>query len=113
MGVGAAIVDRFEKDLPEFEDLNGLRIRISGCPKVARSLASSTSAIIASSKPAPNAGPSTAITSGSSLSPSALNSRLKAAIIPSACSGRCSPTSAPAENARPVAVKATALSDRS
>ncbi|MDC4204471.1 MAG: sulfurtransferase TusA family protein [Candidatus Manganitrophus sp.] len=32
MGVGAAIVDRFEKDLPEFEDLNGLRIRISGCP---------------------------------------------------------------------------------
>lgn len=32
MGVGAAIVDRFEKDLPDFEDLNGLRIRISGCP---------------------------------------------------------------------------------
>lgn len=32
MGLGAAIVDRFEKDLPEFEDINGLRIRISGCP---------------------------------------------------------------------------------
>ncbi len=32
MGLGAAIVNRFEKDLPEFEDLNGLRIRISGCP---------------------------------------------------------------------------------
>ncbi len=32
MGVGGAIVDRFEKDLSEFEDLNGLRIRISGCP---------------------------------------------------------------------------------
>lgn len=28
MGVGAAIIDRFEKDLPEFEDLNGLRVRI-------------------------------------------------------------------------------------
>ncbi len=41
--------------------------RISGWPNVARSLARSTSAIIASSNPAPSAAPSTAITMGSSL----------------------------------------------
>ncbi|MBI3805114.1 MAG: sulfurtransferase TusA family protein [Nitrospirae bacterium] len=32
MGLGAAIVNEFGKNLSEFEDLNGLRIRISGCP---------------------------------------------------------------------------------
>ncbi len=32
MGVGAAIVDTFSKNLTEYEDINGLRIRISGCP---------------------------------------------------------------------------------
>ncbi|MBI3598201.1 MAG: nitrite/sulfite reductase [Nitrospirae bacterium] len=32
MGVGAAIVDTFAKELPDYEDVDGLRIRISGCP---------------------------------------------------------------------------------
>ncbi len=32
MGVGAAINDAFSKDLPTYDDLDGLRIRISGCP---------------------------------------------------------------------------------
>ncbi|MFY9268833.1 MAG: sulfurtransferase TusA family protein [Candidatus Manganitrophaceae bacterium] len=32
MGVGAAIVDEFERTLPDFDDQSGLRIRISGCP---------------------------------------------------------------------------------
>ena len=32
MGVGAAIVDTFANELTDFEDVNGLRIRISGCP---------------------------------------------------------------------------------
>jgi len=32
MGVGAAITDAFSKDLSEYNDLEGLRVRISGCP---------------------------------------------------------------------------------
>ena len=32
MGVGAAIVDTFSKELTNDEDIHGLRIRISGCP---------------------------------------------------------------------------------
>lgn len=32
MGLGGALVESFSKDLPEYEDLEGLRIRISGCP---------------------------------------------------------------------------------
>lgn len=32
MGLGGAIVEEFSKSLPEYDDLNGLRIRISGCP---------------------------------------------------------------------------------
>ncbi len=32
MGVGAAIVDTFAKELTDDEDIKGLRIRISGCP---------------------------------------------------------------------------------
>jgi sulfite reductase (ferredoxin) len=32
MGVGAAIVDTFAKECADDEDINGLRIRISGCP---------------------------------------------------------------------------------
>src|SRR5450759_575682 len=86
--------------------------RISGWPNVARSLARSTSAIIANSNPAPSAAPSTAITRGSSLAPSTRNSRLNAAIISGACSGRCSPMSAPAENARPFAPITTPQRDR-
>ena len=87
--------------------------RISGWPKVARSLASRMSAIMASSNPPPSAGPSTAITSGSSIVPSSAKRRPNAAIIPGACSGRCSPMSAPAEKARPSAEIATASTVRS
>ncbi len=32
MGMGEALVSTFAKELPEYEDLTGLRIRISGCP---------------------------------------------------------------------------------
>ncbi|MFQ5580887.1 MAG: nitrite/sulfite reductase, partial [Nitrospiria bacterium] len=32
MGLGGALLESFSKDLPEYEDLEGLRIRISGCP---------------------------------------------------------------------------------
>ncbi len=32
MGLGGAIVEEFSKNLPDYDDLNGLRIRISGCP---------------------------------------------------------------------------------
>ncbi len=32
MGLGAAIVDSFSKNLTDYEDVKGLRIRISGCP---------------------------------------------------------------------------------
>jgi sulfite reductase (ferredoxin) len=32
MGLGDALVEEFSKNLPEYNDLNGLRIRISGCP---------------------------------------------------------------------------------
>ncbi len=32
MGLGEALVNTFSKALPEYEDLAGLRIRISGCP---------------------------------------------------------------------------------
>jgi len=32
MGVGGAIADKFATDLPAFEDLEGVRVRISGCP---------------------------------------------------------------------------------
>ncbi len=32
MGVGRALVETFSKDLPDYEDIQGLRIRISGCP---------------------------------------------------------------------------------
>src|ERR1035437_1077163 len=88
-------------------------IRISGCPNVARSLARSTSAIITSSNPAPSAAPSTAITTGNSTEPSAANRRLNVAIISGASSGRCSPTSPPAENARAADCSTRALSERS
>lgn len=32
MGLGRALVREFDENLPEFEDLHGLRLRISGCP---------------------------------------------------------------------------------
>ena len=80
---------------------------ISGWPKLARSEATHRSAPSTTSHPPPRAAPCTTATIGSGQRSKAANSRASASIMGARASPMCSPTSTPAEKARPSASRRT------